>query len=454
MMNITGTAHLGVRVANFERSVRFYEALGFKVIRNDQNEHVIVVKHSSGIEINILDSVDIDNNGRNVLMDQSVHYPGYTHLAMSVTDVKKAIQTIREIGITITEGPVTFGDGSISVFIRDPDSNVIEFSQPNQPAKTQLPRIISQWWDAVVRFNVFILLILSGTLAAGVFIIGKQAGSEQVPPLLLLFFQMSGGALITWAVSWPSRQFPFWDREHLLYYLIGGLLGISLPYVLVFIVLQQLQVGLVGLLTALSPVMTYAIARILGHEQGHPLRLLGLIIGLVGVTLLIAPQESTALSESWRFLLLALGIPLLLATSNIYRSRFWPAESGVMPLVIGMLTIQSVWLFAANLILGNFQIPLSVLQNNGLILTMLGVMAGGSYLASFKLLKAGGPVYLSQMGYVITAVTLLAGILWWGERYNSHDLLSMGLILSGVLLTTLTHRIHQPTNSEPAVTKR
>jgi len=137
MIRITGMAHVGVRVTSFDRTIRFYKRLGFTVIRDDKEERVIVLKHPNGIEINLLDSVDHINNGRNVLMDEPVHYPGYTHLAMSVTDVYRAVETVKNLGIKITEGPVTFGDGSTSIFFRDPDLNVIELSQPRQTIGSQ-----------------------------------------------------------------------------------------------------------------------------------------------------------------------------------------------------------------------------------------------------------------------------------------------------------------------------
>jgi drug/metabolite transporter (DMT)-like permease len=90
--------------------------------------------------------------------------------------------------------------------------------------------------------------------------------------------------------------------------------------------------------------------------------------------------------------------------------------------------------------LGHFGQIIPATPGTGWLLLLLGLMAGASYLSSFSLLRVGGPVYLSQVGYVITAVTVIAGIVLWDESYQRGDILSMALILSGVLLTTWSGR--------------
>ena len=61
-------------------------------------------------------------------MDAEEQYPGYTHYAIEVQPANDAKAFLESINIGITKGPVTFGDGKTSVFIRDPDLNVIEFT--------------------------------------------------------------------------------------------------------------------------------------------------------------------------------------------------------------------------------------------------------------------------------------------------------------------------------------
>jgi len=132
-MQIKGLNHVGVRVMDFERAIRFYEMLGFRMTRKDLIERVVVLRHdASGIEINLLDNGNNDNGQRNVLMDVETKFPGYTHYAITVDSAADAKTFLEASGVTITQGPVTFGDGKTSVFVRDPDRNVIEFTQyPN-----------------------------------------------------------------------------------------------------------------------------------------------------------------------------------------------------------------------------------------------------------------------------------------------------------------------------------
>lgn len=128
-MKINRLDHVGIRVMEFDRAIAFYEKLGFSLIRKDLKERVVVMKHDSGVEINLLDSGNDDNDERNILMDVDKKFPGYTHYAIEVESAEDAKRFLESIGLTVTEGPVTFGDGKTSVFVRDPDLNVIEFTQ-------------------------------------------------------------------------------------------------------------------------------------------------------------------------------------------------------------------------------------------------------------------------------------------------------------------------------------
>ena len=61
-------------------------------------------------------------------MQAEIKYPGFTHIALEVTDLDSVSNQLEELGITITER-VEY-QGARFVFIRDPDDNVIEFHQP------------------------------------------------------------------------------------------------------------------------------------------------------------------------------------------------------------------------------------------------------------------------------------------------------------------------------------
>ena len=119
--------HVGIRVADAKRAMAFSAMLGFELLYDVPYDAVIIIKNASDVEINLITNADNPNDGDNILMDVADKFAGVTHVALRVDSIKQTIEILAEYGVEITQGPVKFGDdGHVSVFVRDPDRNVIE----------------------------------------------------------------------------------------------------------------------------------------------------------------------------------------------------------------------------------------------------------------------------------------------------------------------------------------
>ncbi|MEL0587712.1 MAG: VOC family protein [Candidatus Thiodiazotropha sp. (ex. Lucinoma kazani)] len=129
MKEVIGINHVGIRVTNLEQARKFYEQLGFIFIAGPMGpEPVAIMEHPSGVNINFI--LNADNGiSDNILMDRPERHPGYTHIALDVTNIKAIEERLNQLNIKITEGPITLPGGGVMLFIRDQDMNVIEFHQ-------------------------------------------------------------------------------------------------------------------------------------------------------------------------------------------------------------------------------------------------------------------------------------------------------------------------------------
>jgi lactoylglutathione lyase len=126
MIAIEKVDHLGIRITDRARALAFYATLGFRIEHEVDFDAVIIVKNAENVELNLIVNGVDRTGGKNILMDVPDKHPGLTHVAFRVADIKTTMASLNENNIRITQGPVTFGDGHVSVFVRDPDRNVIE----------------------------------------------------------------------------------------------------------------------------------------------------------------------------------------------------------------------------------------------------------------------------------------------------------------------------------------
>ena len=119
--------HTMLRVGNLERSVKFYtEVLGMKLLRTTDRPDQ---KYS-------LAFVGYDGEDKTAVLELTYNYgvdkydlgAGFGHVAIEMPDVKKACDTVRAKGGSVTReaGPVK-GGATVIAFVQDPDGYKIEF---------------------------------------------------------------------------------------------------------------------------------------------------------------------------------------------------------------------------------------------------------------------------------------------------------------------------------------
>jgi lactoylglutathione lyase len=104
---------------------------------------VAIIRNENGVELNLIFNANAGDPTANVLMDTPEKYPGYTHMALRVASIRATIAVLKANDIAIAQGPVSFDDsGQVSVFIRDPDRNVIELRGRDQGAVEGVTRYV------------------------------------------------------------------------------------------------------------------------------------------------------------------------------------------------------------------------------------------------------------------------------------------------------------------------
>lgn len=124
-IDLLAVHHVALRVADLAAALAFYRHLGFEPTERDAARSAAVLRNAAGVELALTADADDSNDGKNILMDASARYPGYTAVAFRVASVGEAVKQLREHRIPIAAGPLKVG-ARTTVAVRDPDRNVVE----------------------------------------------------------------------------------------------------------------------------------------------------------------------------------------------------------------------------------------------------------------------------------------------------------------------------------------
>lgn len=285
-------------------------------------------------------------------------------------------------------------------------------------------------WNSAVA-----LLLVTGALLGLTVPFGKVAMAAGVEPLVWSFLISFGAGTVLLLVLLARRRRVALDSQRLRYFFFAAAISYALPNLMMFNAVPHLGAGYTGLMFTLSPVMTLVMSIVLGVKRPNGLGIAGIFVGFVGALVVASTRGQADRPAELQWIIVGLLIPLSLAVGNIYRTFDWPAKSGPIELAVGSHLAAAAMLLLAALQFGDAG-QFDALLNVPWLVAAQVAASSAMFAFFFRLQSVGGPVYLSQIGYVAAGIGLLAGTLFLGESYGPLTWVGGLVIVVGVALST------------------
>jgi drug/metabolite transporter (DMT)-like permease len=265
------------------------------------------------------------------------------------------------------------------------------------------------------------------------FVAGKTAVTY-CPPLILLAARFSlAGILILGVTALRGERWSLSLRDTLVFAVIGvanNALYLGLGYT----GLQTVSAGLGGLIVSANPVFTAVFAALLLNEQLTWRKIVGLMLGIVGVGMIVWHRMAAG-TDSLHGILFTLASLASIVMGTILFKIWAPKGSlwignGVQNIAAGIVLIP----FAFTLSSVNDIVPNWQLLSSFAFLTLGGSVL--AYVIWFHLLRVCGATAASAYHFLMPPLAMVFAWIVLGEHVAFRDLLGVVPVALGIYLVT------------------
>ena len=271
-----------------------------------------------------------------------------------------------------------------------------------------------------------LMLLLLAALWGGSFLFMRMAAPVLGPVWLIeARILLAGLALLPLLFRrnpWPQV------KEKISALVVVGCIGSAFPFLLLAFASLTLPAGVTSIINATTPLFGIAIATLFYSETFTLNRLLGIVLGFVGVVVLIGWQRFVFSPMLVAAIVAGLGASTMYAIVAPYAKKHLSELSSLtnttISLLCGAIALMPLLPFTAPTTLPSPAIVLAVLA-----LALLSTSL--AYLLYFNLLQSIGPTKVLTVTYLIPAFAMVWGFFILDEPITAPMVLGCGLILVG-----------------------
>ena len=264
--------------------------------------------------------------------------------------------------------------------------------------------------------------------------LSKIAVSTGYQPFGLVFWQLAIGAVVLGAYTHLRGKALPLHPAALRRYLVIALIGTILPNSASYTAIQHLPSGLISILISTVPMWAFPIALLLALDRFDWVRFLGLVAGLAGVLLIVAPEASLPDRAVVAFIPLALIAPLFYGLEGNVVAKWGTAGVGPIRLLYGASLVGMVIAFPLAVVSGQFIDPRPPWTLPDLAVLLNGVIHATVYTIYVWLVGRAGSVFAAQVSYLVTGFGVIWAMLILGERFSPFVWAALAAMFLGLFL--------------------
>ena len=230
-----------------------------------------------------------------------------------------------------------------------------------------------------------------------------------------------------------GRKLPL-SLAHLKLYLGVSLLGAVIPNILNFTAAVHLPAGIMSILIALVPMFAMPMALVMGFEKPSVIRFIGTLCGAVAIVLIVGPDTGLPDPSKAIFVLVALGASFCYGAEGNFLTWFGARKLDPVQILFGASLVGFLIAVPSAFLTGQSINPLAPWGAPEFAIAGAAVISWGTYATYIWMIGKAGPVFSSQVAYLVTGWGVVWSMLLLGERYSIWVWMAFALMLVGITL--------------------
>ncbi|QRY67389.1 EamA family transporter [Ensifer sp. PDNC004] len=292
---------------------------------------------------------------------------------------------------------------------------------------------------AKTNLSLELLLLLALATLWGASYTFIKIGIETIPPVTLIAARtLIAGTLLLAVLRWRGLSLPrdaaTWRR-----FLFQACLNSVVPFTMIAWAEQTIDAGIASILNATTPIFAFLMtALITRHEAVTARKLVGIVAGMTGISLIIGMEAFGGLGEQLLPQLAVVLATVCYAGAAIF-GRGFKGLDPMMP-AAGSLIAGAALLIPVSLVVDR---PWTLSPSAESLLALVGLAVFSTALAFaiyFRLIQTLGSVGATAQAYLRVPIGVAIGALFLGERLSDTAWIGLGCVIVGVAAMTIPAR--------------